>query len=99
MNQADVEKKYVVIWIVLDWKVFIQFDQVNSEKKKEHILPFIKAYFKEIMYIMASRTLATFLFGLKSYITAMLMLWKPVEEKFWFKLIPVTMKVKGSQPK
>lgn len=29
----------------------------------------------------------------------MLMLWKPVEEKVWLKLIPVTMKVKGSQPK
>lgn len=101
MNQADVEKKYVVIWMVLDWKVFMQFDQVNSEKKKkrQNILPFIKAYFKEIMYIMASGTLTTFLFGIKSYIATMLMLWKPVEEKFWWKLIPVTMKVKGSQPK
>lgn len=26
----------------------------------------------------------------------MLMLWKPIEEKFWLKLIPATMKVKAA---
>lgn len=54
MNQAEVGKKYIGMSTVVDLKVFIQFDQVSSErKKKKNILPFIKAYFKEIMYIMA----------------------------------------------
>lgn len=35
MNQAEVGKKYVAISMVLDLKVFIQFDQVSSEKKKK----------------------------------------------------------------
>lgn len=54
MNQTEVGKKYVAVSVVLELKVFIQFDQVSSEKKKrQNILPFIKAYFKEIMYIVA----------------------------------------------
>lgn len=51
------------------------------------------------MYIMAYGNLTTFLFGIKIYVSTVLMLWKPVVEKLWLKLIPVIMKVKGSQPK
>lgn len=50
--------------MVLDLKVFVQSDQVSSGKKKkkrQNILPFIKTYFKEIMYIMAYGNLTTFL--------------------------------------
>ena len=52
MNQAEVGKKYVAMSMALDLKVFIQFHQVSYEKR-QNILPFIKAYFKEIMYIVA----------------------------------------------
>lgn len=34
-NQAEVGKKYVVLSMVLDLKLFIQFDQVHSSKKKK----------------------------------------------------------------
>lgn len=33
MNQAEAGKKYVVILMVLDLKVFTQLDQVSSEKR------------------------------------------------------------------
>lgn len=63
--------------------MFIKCDPVSTEKKKtQNILAFIKAYFTEIMYIIAQGIVTTFLFEIKSYITIMLMLRKPVEEKF-----------------
>lgn len=35
MNQAEAGRKYVVVSMVLDLKVFIQFDQVSSEKRHQ----------------------------------------------------------------
>ena len=46
MNQAEVGKKYIGMSTVVDLKVFIQFDQVSSErKKKEEYFAFYKSVF------------------------------------------------------
>ena len=45
MNQAEAGKKYVVILMVLDLKVFIQFDQVSSEKRDIEYFAFYKSLF------------------------------------------------------
>lgn len=44
-TQAKVVKKYVVISMVLDLKVFVQFDQVSYEKKKTGYFAFYKSLF------------------------------------------------------